>query len=50
VKLGEVRRGRWWDGGAWWRWHVVGPVGWHVAGLRDRYGTWRLRRNSDVVR
>jgi hypothetical protein len=50
VRQGEVRDGRWWDWGAWWRWYLVRPIGWHVAGLRDRYATWKIRRKSDVVR
>jgi hypothetical protein len=50
VRQGEVREGRWWDAGAWWRWQLGRTVGWWLAGVRDRYGTWRLRRKSDVVR
>lgn len=50
MRQGEVRDGRWWDEGGWFRWNVVRRVRWHAAGVRDRYGTWKVRRNSDVVR
>lgn len=42
MRQGEVRDGRWWDWGAWWRWYLVRPLGWVLAGQRDRWG-WRVR-------
>jgi hypothetical protein len=45
-----VGKGRWWDGGSWWRWYLVRPVAFQVAGWRDRYATWRAYRDQDVIR
>lgn len=68
MRQGEVRDGHWWDWGSWWRWYLLRPLGWwlaglrplvarlrfelafHLAGWRDQYATWKIRRNSDVVR
>lgn len=42
MRQGEVRDGRWWDWGSWWRWWLVRPLGWHLAGLRERTRPARL--------
>ena len=34
----------------WWRWNVVKPMAFWVAGWRDQYATWRTYRNQDVIR
>jgi hypothetical protein len=42
--------GRWWDSGSWWRWYLVAPVRWRIAGARDRVNTWQANRRRDVIK
>lgn len=46
----KLEEGRWWDQGSWWRWRLVRPLAWHVAGVRDRVATVRARRRQDMIR
>lgn len=45
----NLKDGRWWDHGSWWRWHLVRPLTWHLAGARDRVAVLRARRRQDVI-
>ena len=40
--------GRWWDSGSWWR-RALAPMGWRLAGVRDRVSTIRANRSRDIV-
>ena len=41
--------GRWWDSGAGWR-RAFAPIGWRLAGVRDRASTIRANRRRNIVR
>ena len=46
----DLTEGRWWDSGSWWRWRLIRPLAWRLAGARDRAATLRARRRQDVIR
>lgn len=44
-----LKDGHWWDAGSWWRYRLIGPLAWKVAGLRDRRAVRRANRHRDIV-
>lgn len=45
----SLEDGHWWDQGSWWRWRLVRPIGWRLAGARDRVAVLRARRRQNVI-